>query len=198
LEDVYINKSMEAIKGILNDELIDECYTNFEIFKQSYDRGKIDYCIDKYVAAEMDYITPGLRGIGRMNEDVPRFGGYFRRQLSGVSKDILDELASLFKQSIYIGYLTHVLTFEEKPKNPNITSPQILFDKWIPGIYVSNIAKVPNLRSFLYGAVNDTMLEAKSIMKTNKLKGGGLFNQDKTDLILSFYPVAGFGLRARE
>lgn len=196
--ELFLSNSMQAIKAILNEEVIDDYCAKFQVFKRLCDFEKIDYCIDKYIATELDYHTNGIRGIGRMNDNIPRFGGYFRRHLSNLPEEITNELGNLFKQSIYIGYLTHVLTFEEKPKTSVTTSGQMLFEKWIPEIYVSNIEKAPNLRNFIYGSVSETLLTAKTLMKNYKFKGGGLFSEDKTDLILSYYPQSGFGLRARE
>ena len=134
--EVFLNNSMEAIKDILMEDAVDEYYTKFELFKGLCDYKKIDYCIDKYIAAEFDCRTTGNRGIGRINDNVPRFGGYFRKQMSNLSDEKINELANLFKQSIYIGYLTHVLFMEETLKTPVVISEQLLFEKWIPGIYV--------------------------------------------------------------
>ena len=77
---------------------------------------------------------------------------------------------------------------EETPKSPSTTSRQELFAKWIPGIYVSNIDDVPRLKSLLYSAANETLLETKELMRKHNLKGGGFFLQiNGPNIILLYY-----------
>lgn len=191
----FLNNSMEAVKKISSEEMVNDFDAKFMLLKSMCDFKNIDYCIDKYIFTELDFQTPGMRGIGRINDDIPRFGGYFRKQLSKLPEEKIENLAILFKQSMYIGYLTHALLMEETIKTPVVTSEEALFKKWIPEIYISDIRKVPNLANFLYASANETMLAIETLMKKYGLKGGGFLSADKTDLILSFYPQAGFGLR---
>lgn len=198
MDYLYLRKALQEINAIFDEPVKEKFNKKYEAFISVYDEKSILFCVDKYLSAEFDYITPGQRGIGRMNDSVPRLGGYFRKQLSNLSIDNKNELIHLIKQSIFIGYLSHVLTMEDELKKPTVSSEDTLFDKWIPGLYVSDISRVPNLSNFIYGASSETLLKVKSFMKQHDFKGGGFFSEDKTDLILSYYPIAGFGLRARE
>ena len=191
----FLNNSMEAIKEISTEEMINDFNPKFMLLKSMCDFKNINYCIEKYITAELDFQTPGMRGIGRMSDDIPRFGGYFRKQLSKLPEEIIYNLAILIKQSMYTGYLTHALTMEDTIKTPVVILKEVLFKKWIPKIYISDIREVPNLANFLYASVDETMLAIETLMKKYDLKGGGFLSADKTDLILSYYPQAGFGLR---
>ncbi|WP_186673546.1 hypothetical protein [Sporosarcina sp. BP05] len=195
----YLVNSMKALKEIISEEYVGPYFERFEQFSEICNYKKINYCMDEYINAELDIRTAGTRGIGRMSDDIPRFGGYFRKQITKISEEEVIELAHNIKQILYIGYLSHVLSLEETLKTPTTSSEDALFKKWIPGIYASNIGDIPDpLSNWIFGGSEENLNKLKKIMKSNGLIGGGFMQADKTDMILTYYPVAGFGLRARE
>jgi hypothetical protein len=191
--------SLQAIKDISYEEAIAMIDGMYDELKSTIDFEKIDYCMDRYINAEIDFQTPGDRGIGRMRDTIPRFGGYFRKQVSKLSSEDLEEIKSNLKQVLYTGYLIHIFLQEETLKDSKGQSSQELFKKWIPKIYVSKVENIPaNLKNYLFGATSKKLMNLKKIMKKNGLVGGGIFGSDKTDMILTYYPIAGYGLRASE
>lgn len=168
----------------------------FGQFKKDYDGKRVGYCLEKYINAELDFTTPGNRGLGRMTEYIPRFGAYFRSQLSVMSEEELGKLYGLIQDFMLRGYLVHALFAEEPLGEAAISSSKDLYEKWIPGIYVSNPSEMGNnLKNALAMCSNSAHEKLKSFLVSHNMKGGGFLSKDKTDLILMYYPLAGFGLR---
>ena len=69
-----------------------------------------------YRDSELDFTTPGNRGIGRMTESIPRFGAYFRKPLSILSDQELNELSYLMQDLCLLGYLNSAV-FIQWPEN---------------------------------------------------------------------------------
>ncbi|MBK5215886.1 MAG: hypothetical protein JJE53_03735 [Candidatus Pacebacteria bacterium] len=191
--------SVQTIKNAVPDDGIAIINKYIDEIKSTIDFKKIDYCIDNYINAEIDYQTTGERGIGRISDTIPRFGSYFRKQICKLSSENLNEIKDNIKQILYIGYLTHIFLHEEVFKNSNSISSQELFEKWIPNIYLINVGDIPSdINKSLFGYTNETLMNLKKILIKNGLVGGGIFSSDKTDMILTYYPIAGYGLRSSE
>ena len=60
---------------------------------------------NRFVDAELDFNTPGNRGMGRMTDYWPRFGGKHRQILRKISGSDLQEVHRLFARQIHCGYL---------------------------------------------------------------------------------------------
>lgn len=180
-------------------EIIDAIKPNFEELKRNYDDKKITYCLDKYINAELDFTTPGNRGIGRISEYVPRFGAYFRKALSNMPEADLAKLYSIIQDIMLRGYLVHVLFIEESVREPVISSEKELYEKWIPGIYSQNLPETDeNLVRALVICTYSAFETLREFMNIHRMKDQDFFSEDKTDEILFYYAIAGFGLRVVE
>ena len=98
-------------------------------------------CIRRFVRAELDFETPGNRGIGRTSDACPRFGAKHRLVLQEAEQSVLAELRTLFFRQILAGYLfieyVHDSIFgEQLARHPTMCSTENLFNTWIPQIYV--------------------------------------------------------------
>ncbi|MEO2033578.1 MAG: hypothetical protein ABGZ35_15980 [Planctomycetaceae bacterium] len=100
------------------------------------------YCIGRFADAELDFNTPENRGLGRMTDECPRFGGKYRNVLRGISSQQLSDGRFAFCDSISAGYLfaeymIETFTDQPVPRSPAIDAPEALFEQWVPTIYSS-------------------------------------------------------------
>lgn len=196
LEEVFLSIREEFIGKI---EIIEHLESYFKAFRNNYNCEVISYCLEKYINAELDFATPGDRGIGRVSLVIPRFGAYFRKQLSVTSKNDLTKLYNLIQDIIIRGYLIHLLSMEEPIKNSVILKGEEIFKKWIPGIYSQDLSKMPeHLQNIMTLCTNSAFTDLEDFMVLHKMKGRGFLAKDKTEEILGYYLFAGFGLRLVE
>ncbi|MFA5015026.1 MAG: hypothetical protein WC549_05745 [Actinomycetota bacterium] len=178
-------------------------------FKQlisDFNSDAITYCLEKYIGTELDYTTPGSRGIGRMTTMIPRFGAYFRKSLSKLSHQELNELYFLIQDLCLRGYLAHILFMKEPISHANLSSGASLYKEWIPRIYVSDPFEMGlNLRIYIDVCTVSAFKAIYDFMRQHGMKSGILFNKagsflsiGKVNEILSYYILAGFGLRVVE
>jgi hypothetical protein len=97
-------------------------------------------CLDRFIAAELDYVTAGNRGMGRMSEYWPRFGGKHREKLRTNSTWSVDEFARIFGRHIscgyfFVEYLIECFSGKNFDRDTRMESASALFDQWIPMIY---------------------------------------------------------------
>ena len=202
----HLEEAFLLIKEELNNEteideteIVEQAESNFEQFGNNYNCDVLSYCLEKYINAELDFTTPGNRGIGRVSLIVPRYGAYFRRQLLLMSKDDLIKLYNLIQDIILRGYLAHLLFYEESVKISIVLKGEDLFKKWIPGIYSQDLSKMSDhLQKIMTLCTNSAFKNLKDFMVLHKIKGGGFLSKDKTNEILCYYPFAGYGLRLVE
>jgi hypothetical protein len=64
-----------------------------------------DRCLDKFIDSELDYATPGNRGLGRFVEIIPRLAGRHRTVISRLSDQQRLELGTFIKRHMACGYL---------------------------------------------------------------------------------------------
>src|SRR5262249_33995315 len=57
-------------------------------------------CVERFIEAELDFHSPGGRGIGRLSEVIPRYGAYFRKYLQSMDQAELTKLRSLVRTQI--------------------------------------------------------------------------------------------------
>jgi len=197
LEVAMASIIMEISKD--QQEFLSRTKSKFEQFKKRYDGKRISYCLEKYINAELDFTTPGNRGIGQISEYVPRFGAFFRRGLSNMSEVDLSKLYEIIQDIILRGYLVHILFIEESVRDSAISSGEELYQKWIPGIYSSDSSEVDEkLMTMLSLCSNSAFETLKDFINSHKMKGVGFLAKDRTDEIVYYYPIAGFGLRVVE
>ena len=176
-----------------------ELNSRFAKFKGDIDGKRIGYSLHNFITAELDFKTPGVRGIGRLSEEVPRFGGYYRKPLSQIDLDKMEILYGLIQGLMLGSYLTAILTFEEELKEAEVTNDHELFEKWIPNIYVTPFNALDSLlQNALLAFCGSTVDSILSFLETNKIKRKGLLGRDKIHEIISYYMVAGCGLRITE
>ena len=197
----HFKEAFLLIKEEFNNktEIVERLESNFEQFRNNYNCDVISYCLEKYINAELDYTTPGNRGIGRVSLIVARYGAYFRKQLLLMSKNDLIKLYNLIQDIILRGYLVHLLFYEEPVKISIFSKEEELFKKWIPGIYSQDLSKMSDhLQKIMTLCTNSAFKNLKDFMVLHKIKGGGFLSKDKTNEILCYYPFAGYGLRLVE
>lgn len=202
----HLEEAFLLIKEELNDEteideteIVEQAESNFEQFGNNYNRDVLSYCLEKYINAELDFTTPGDRGIGRVSLIIPRYGAYFRKQLLLMSKNNLIKLYNLIQDIILRGYLVHLLFMERPVKISVILKGEEIFEKWIPGIYSQDLSKMPEpLQKIMILCTNSVFKDLEDFMVLHKMKGGGFLSKDKTNEILCYYPFAGYGLRLVE
>ena len=180
--------------------------SNFNQLKLEFNYEVINYCLGKYIESELDYTTQGDRGIGRMSNNIPRLGGYFRKQLSKMTNEEYEELYLLIQELFIRGYLARILFVEEKLDNAKFKNGESIFKEWIPLIYISNPLEMgPNLRAYLDVCTLPIFKLISEFMGQHGMQGGILFNKldrflskGKLNEIFSYYILAGFGLRVIE
>lgn len=92
-------------------------------------------CMNDFVRAELDYETPGKRGLGRTTDLLPRFAGRHRDKCERMDIDgCLVDLGRHFKRHLVCGYMFHEIgagcTERVKPG----LSKTALWEMWIPSI----------------------------------------------------------------
>jgi len=202
----HLEEAFLLIKEELNNEteideteIVEQAESNFEQFRNNYNCDVLNYCLEKYINAELDFTTPGDRGIGRVSLIIPRYGAYFRKQLLLMSKNNLIKLYNLIQDIILRGYLVHLLFMERPVKISVILKGEEIFEKWIPGIYSQDLSKMPEpLQKIMILCTNSVFKDLEDFMVLHKMKGGGFLSKDKTNEILCYYPFAGYGLRLVE
>jgi len=171
--------------------------SKFETFKGSFDERKISYCLNRFIDSELDFESPGSRGIGRISSEIPRLGGYFRDRLSKLNKKDIDNLHRLVQDLLISSYLTGVLLLSEDLREAAVTNPKDLYKAWIPNIYVTPFEK---LGSGLQDALNIFCSpfgeKLDSFMKEHEMLNST--TSQKYNEVASYYVVAGCGLRIEE
>jgi len=171
----------------------------FEILKRNFNTQRIKYCLDQYIRLELDFETIGERGIGRMTDFIPRLGGYFREPISKLSQAEIDELYNLIQDLMLRGYLFYALFMENEIKKSITINGEDLYDQWIPGIYVSDVSEMKeNAKNLFEACIYSIYNSLKKFLINHQMKGGGFFSKDKTDNIIYYYALAGWGLRLVE
>ncbi len=171
-----------------------------EKLRHVYKKANVDYCIESFIIAEVDFYTPGRRGIGRMSNAFPRFGAVFRQQLLNMSTEDIDLLKTLMQNIILRGYLSAVLFSTEEVLQPTAESPESLYQKWIPAIYgVQPRSFFDNnwdaaLAVFCEPAID----QIKRFMKKHRMRFGLFMPGVKEEAVFSKYKYAGYILRLAE
>jgi hypothetical protein len=204
-QDIAITEDQieDTFKGMMDNleegELKSKLNSKFARFKNAFNGKKIAYSLHNFIKPELDFKTTELRGIGRVSEQVPRFGGYYNKQLSQIGQDKIEILYNLIQNLMLRAYLTGVLMLSEELKEATVTNIHELFEKWIPNIYVTPFnALGSSLQKALLALCSSSVDNIINFLETNKIKRKSLLRRDKIDGIISYYIVAGCGLRITE
>jgi hypothetical protein len=93
-------------------------------------------CIERLSDTEIDFMTPGIRGLGRLSTAWPRFGGNYRKQLKNLPQKDFDLLHCYIYCSIRGGYdamvfLESISDDFKKIKNSNFEELYDILDKQV-------------------------------------------------------------------
>ena len=197
----HLRHAFEGIcKTISKDsELYNSIKIKMDALKQIFNSNAVTYCLEQYINSELDYKTPGDRGLGRMTTYIPRLAAYLRKQIANLSSQELNELYYLIQDLILRGYLASVLFIEESPKHSKVSESKELYEAWISGIYAEDPSQMSeNLQKAFALCTDSAFVEIKEFFSKHTMKVSRFFSRDKTDTIISYYPFAGFGLRFEE
>lgn len=200
----YFQKSKDYYFSLINNCIHNEkekklYFSRYDNFINVYNSEMISYCINKYISAELDYLTPGERGLGRLSTYIPRFGAAFRKSLSKLKPDQLDQLSDLLIDLILRGYLLVIIFIQKEAEISKLTKEE-LFEKWIPNIYVVDLTQFPkNQYDMLFDACNDScrhLLDFGNRFFTKK----EMRNYKKPNFpeMIFRYTIAGLALRSIE
>lgn len=199
LEKIEIIKTgiLESFKE--HQDIIQMIETKYSTLRNSVNIEKLDYCIDKYVNAELDFRAEGMRGIGRASTFVPRLGAYYRESFSNFTQEEIDKLYNLIQDILLIGYLSFVFLMEEKSQFDTSINTEKLCEAWITGMYGSDPSEMgEKLQNALGNLSEKSIIRIKDFFEKHNMKKGRLFSKDKIDIILWWYILAGYSLRLVE
>ncbi len=197
MERWITRESIAGIKNVLPSTEIINIDSKINSLKNNRNFPVSEYCINKFLKTETDQQSVSLRGVGRITDEIPRFGGYFRKNNHFPHENDMFELEKLFKGLIYIGYITHMIRCEEVLKPTECHDKYKLYQTWLMFFLRFN-------RSLYSSEIQTIHKASKSITENikKKLKDDGYNitgDQEETlDNILLFYGIAGFALRRRE
>lgn len=191
----YTDEIFTEMCNIFNPDKINIIKNNFDENYKDTTPEAMSQCIEKFTQAELDYVTLGNRGIGRLTETIPRLGSYFRNYFSKLDEIKQEELDTLITKLITKGYI-FVPMFYGKPKEQTMSfTSDELYQEWIPKIYTFNLDVISDDAGKLLLAVTEKDInDIKNFFNQHNMKGGGLFSKDKTDDILNHYLIAGVSL----
>ena len=186
--------------------ILEALETGYRKLMSEFNSEAITYCLEKYIEAELDYTTPGNRGIGRMTANIPRLGAYFIKPLSKLSIQELNKLGFLIQDLCIRGYLNSAIYVKWPANNVKLSDKDLLFREWIPLIYVTNpYGFSPELWDIMKVDITFTIIEIHDFLRKHGIEGDSLFKRagrflsgDKINGILEYYAIAGYSLRAVE
>ncbi|CAN5787027.1 hypothetical protein BH23PLA1_BH23PLA1_03480 [soil metagenome] len=101
----------------------------------------ISECLATFLEVEFDLATPGLRGLGRMTDEVPRLVARHRGRLRNHPPRQRDLLKQHARNHILCGYLFARIRVEPGKPRPLLSEANELFQRWIPLIYSNHGAE---------------------------------------------------------
>jgi len=104
------DSSMSAIREVVADDsvLLDKINPIYDQYRDQFNIEGLNFCFENYINSELDFQTPGERGLGRMSSEIPRLGAYFRKQMSRISQQEHSELYRTIQDLMLRGYLMRV------------------------------------------------------------------------------------------
>jgi hypothetical protein len=168
--------------------------------RRFFARDAIAFCVEKFVAAELDFEGRGDRGLGRLSSEIPRYGAYFRRELRRLAPSARDDLANAIRTQVLTGYLAFLLPRENAVTPSGITDGEALYQQWVPQIYSSALASSidEKARTLLVGLGSDALNTHMDVLRRYQMTSSVVATNDKAEMMLFYYHVAGFGLRVVE
>lgn len=155
----------------------------------------VDYCLNKFIESELDFVTVGDRGLGRLSLFYPRLAGYMRKSISMLTGEQLSELSQLIYDLMLDSYLATLVWLETTISKRIL--PDQLFRKWIPSIYVQDLNQFIEQRDFVMNHITISAEKTEQFLNNYHIHSG-LFKKDMITEILLMYIVGGSILRDSE
>lgn len=178
---------------------IDGVKKRFEGGKHKMSLEKINYCLDKYIKSELDYLTSGYRGLGRLTDNQPRLAAYYRSYFSKMDGNEISEMGELITKIIMKAFMYPFTFMTGSIMNHSSTvSGQQLYEKWVPQIYTLDWNMLGD--NTLRGLTNITNLDYQKMEVFFKKKNitPDLRGEDKLPSIFVGYLAAGMMLFASD
>lgn len=154
----------------------------------------LSYCLSRYIDAELDCISQGVRGLGRVSKHVPRLGAHYRKQISKLSTAERSELFTLIQTMMLQGYEAHAaleVLADSSIAKTTVVDGNELFEVWIPLIYSFDF---DSAAEFIGNFTFSGWERIRDFFELHRMKAGN----NKTKEILAYYMFAGFALRMVE
>jgi hypothetical protein len=185
----------------LDAAMMEKFNAAYDELRASFNAEAVGYCLSKYINAELDYVTPGDRGIGRMSTAMPRLGAYHRKKMAALDASGRLRLYSLIEDVMLRSYLSVVLFWEHRAEHPlreaKYVDPTVVYDRWFPTIYMGGPYEV-NKSEDLWVTAGPALENLMGFFSEHKMSGG-LFSNDKfLRGMISFYAIAGAAIRLTE
>jgi|GEM_PF-4628300 len=197
MDPLKMNHSVTNIKHLFSTQDVEIVDVKMDNLLNNHNFSIPEYCIEKFIKTEMDHQSPGLRGVGRVTDETPRFGGYYRSNVNNLYKDEIVELEMLFREIIYNGYFIHAILYEEVLKPAKFEDKYKLYQMWIMYILGFDNNSIFQIMEKLGKASQTAIVTLKE-----KLGEFGFpmtdTEADVLDRIIRFYGIAGYTLRRRE
>jgi len=186
-------------------DLLDQCNvkkSDIDAGRKSFKEGiakvsleKIDYCIKKFIVAELDYSAPGYRGLGRYTDYYPRLAACYRGSFSNINPDQFNEIKEIITKIIIKTFIYPFTVRVGTTMNSSVTSSsEELYEKWIPIIYSENSKYLDDSTlDSLVGATAKDCQKMDEFFLKNNFKSD-MAGDDKMMLITLGYMLAGFTL----
>ena len=205
-----LDSAAKAIIGIVNTNevfLKKDKAQKFEQLRPFIRIDNIAYCLDRFIESELDYITEGQRGMGRLSTAIPRLGAYYRNKFVEVSSSSYGngavqipklELYLLIQDIMLRTYLLAPFFGGTVDNEPVIVDAIELFEKWLPTIYATEITEPSaSVMELIVGQVVSDLEEFLVAHKFEKKKFA-IEKEYTVSAIIYRYAVAGYTLRLVE
>lgn len=159
----------------------------------------ITYCAEKFIDTELDFSTPGERGLGRSTNYIPRLGGYYRDQMRKLSQEQLNTLRRFIRNLMLQGYLSCALLLGEDVFRGRYDDGPALFAVWVPNIYGGNPSEMgEEILNAIATFSNPPFQALLEFMVSHRMKKRGFSGNDRGSDIASWYMWGGALLRLAE
>lgn len=191
-----IKKKVKDYKSSLSKEelnpdvekFLNRLITGLKDFDKNYNI-VVQEASGRFLDTEFDFNETGIKGVGRMGTEIPRFAGYIQDYMDEVeAREFQKDIEMLLKK----GFLTLIVFRIDKVDYDveKVTSEK-LYDEFIPLIYVSWDWF---FESGVFQAVFEIIVNDDIEILAEKIKGESSLDIKILKLILIYYFIAGLCL----
>ncbi|MHB8924055.1 MAG: hypothetical protein ACYC5I_02025 [Coriobacteriia bacterium] len=188
-----LDAAYERVRSCMKTEDQEYVATRYPQILDGFNYEALDHCLRQYIWAELDHKTPGVRGLGRVSTDTPRFAAYYRTQVGRLDANEQAFLYHAIQDIILTSYMTYALLADAPISLRTYATGDDLFRRWLPLVYSSA------------GRPKPGVLETLGVVTEGDYERLLQFMQDRhmeidqmTGKILYYYCVAGVNLRRVE